>query len=183
MLSTQPDGCGTLAPDRACGSIRGRGYLPWDVQLVIAICVQKYKGAGLKKIYLMLSLTDETYSLVCTGDYPKGADPHQYYFLVSLCNHIYWVAGSVLGSLIGSVLPFNTAGIDFAMTALFVTVFAEQWITTKEHRPALIGAGASVVCMLLFGRENFLIPAMIAITVLLTACRSILEQGGTANEQ
>ena len=145
--------------------------------------IQKYKGAGLKKIYLMLSLTDETYSLVCTGDYPEGTDPHQYYFLVSLCNHIYWVAGSVLGSLIGSVLPFNTAGIDFAMTALFVTVFTEQWITTKEHRPALIGAGASVVCVLLFGRENFLIPAMIAITVLLTACRSILEQGGTANEQ
>ena len=144
--------------------------------------IQRYKGAGLKKAYLMFALTDETYSLVCNGDYPEGADPHEYYFLVSLLDQIYWVTGSVLGSLIGSVITFNTEGIDFAMTALFVTVFVDQWITTREHRPALIGVGASVLCLLLFGRENFLIPAMIAITVLLTVFRGSLERGGVASE-
>lgn len=140
--------------------------------------IQRYKGAGLKKSYLMLALTDETYSLVCTGDVPEGEDPHTYYFLVSLCNHLYWIAGSVLGSLIGSVITFDTKGIDFAMTALFVTVFVEQWLTTKEHRPAMIGVASSVVCLLLFGSGNFLIPAMIVITVLLMACRKMLEKGG-----
>lgn len=144
--------------------------------------IQKYKGAGVKKLYLMFALTDETYSLVCTGDCPQGAEPHTYYFLISLCNHIYWVAGSVFGSLLGSVITFNTAGIDFAMTALFVTIFTEQWISSKEHRPAVIGVAASAVCLLIFGSENFLIPAMTVITLLLTVCRGTLEKGGTANE-
>lgn len=144
--------------------------------------IDRYKGVGLKKIYLMLSLTDETYSLVCTGDCPQGTDPHSYYFAVSLCNHLYWIAGSVLGSFIGSVISFNTAGIDFAMTALFVTVFTEQWITTKEHRPALIGLGCSLICLLLFRSDGFLIPSMIAITVLLTLCRRTLEKGGSSND-
>ena len=144
--------------------------------------IQRYKGAGLKKLYLMFALTDETYSLVCNGDYPEGAIPHEYYFLVSLCDQIYWVIGSVMGSLIGSVITFNTEGIDFAMTALFVTVFVEQWVDTKEHRPSLIGVGASVLCLLLFGRENFLIPTMISIIILLTVCRGALERGGVASE-
>ncbi len=133
--------------------------------------VERYRGAGLKKGYLMHALTDETYSLVCTGDVPDDVDPHKYYLTVSLLDHSYWVLGSVLGSLIGGLLTFNTAGIDFAMTALFVTVFVEQWLTTKEHRPAIIGVGASVLCLLLFGSDNFLIPAMIVITVALTLLR------------
>lgn len=145
--------------------------------------IQRYKGAGLKKLYLMHALTDETYSLVCTGDAPEGVDPHQYYFLVSLYDQIYWITGSVLGSLIGGMISFDTAGIDFAMTALFVTVFIEQWMTTKEHRPALIGVGASILCLIVFGSDKFLIPAMIAITVILTAIRRPLEQGGVESEQ
>lgn len=144
--------------------------------------ILRYKGAGLKKIYLMFALSDETYSLVCTGDYPEEADPHEYYFLVSLCDQIYWVTGSVIGSLIGSIITFNTEGLDFAMTALFVTVFVDQWANTKEHRPALIGVSASILCLLLFGSENFLIPTMIAITILLTACRNTLEKGGVITE-
>ena len=141
--------------------------------------IQKYKGAGLKKLYLMFALTDETYSLVCAGDCPENADPHTYYFLISLCNHIYWITGSVLGSLVGEVLPFSTEGIEFVMTALFVTVFVEQWMTVREHRPALIGVGATAVCLFLFGNEYFLIPAMVMITLLLTAFRGALEKGGT----
>ncbi len=137
--------------------------------------VNRYRGAGLKKGYLMHALTDETYSLVCTGDVPEGVEPHKYYLALSLLDHSYWVLGSILGSLIGGLITFDTAGIDFAMTALFVTVFVEQWLTTKEHRPAIIGVGASVLCLLLFGPDNFLIPAMIVITVALTLLRRRLR--------
>ena len=144
--------------------------------------INQYKGTGWKKPYLMFGLTDETYPLVCSGDYPEGEDPHWYCFLVTLCDQCYWVIGTAIGSLLGSAITFNTAGIDFAMTALFVTIFVEQWLTTKEHRPALIGIGASVICLLIFGQETFLIPAMILITILLTVCRKALEKGGAVNE-
>ena len=142
--------------------------------------INKYKGTGWKKPYLMFGLTDETYSLVCSGDYPEGEDSHWYCFLVTLCNQCYWVIGTAMGSIIGSAITFNTAGIDFAMTALFVTIFVEQWLTTKEHRPALIGIGASVVCLLIFGQDTFLIPAMILITIMLTVFRRTLEKPETA---
>ena len=141
--------------------------------------VDKYRGAGARKPYLMHALTDETYSLVCAGEVPDGLHTHKYYLTISLLNHFYWVAGSVLGSLAGEILHFDTTGIDFAMTALFVTVFVEQWLTTKEHRPALIGVGASVLCLLLFGQENFLIPTMIVITLVLTLMRKVLQQEDT----
>lgn len=137
--------------------------------------IERYKGAGPKKLYLMHALTDETYSLVCTGDVPPGADPHLYYLLISLFNQSYWVAGSAIGSLLGSVIPFDTTGIEFSMTALFVTVFIEQWLTVKEHRPALAGIGLSCLCLFVFGRDRFLIPAMISITALLMAMRNKLE--------
>lgn len=141
-----------------------------------------YKGAGRRKPYLMHALTDETYSLVCAGDVPSGADPHQYYFYISLFDQLYWVAGSVAGSLLGTVIPFDTAGIDFSMTALFVTVCIEQWLTSREHRPALIGAVVSVVCLLLFGAERFLIPSMLVIIVLLLAVRKPLERTAMLHE-
>lgn len=126
--------------------------------------VDKYKNTGKRKPYLIFALTDETYSLVCDGEHSDD-----YYLLVSLFNHFYWVAGSVLGSLIGSLLSFNTNGIDFALTALFLTVFTEQWLSQKRHRYAVIGVLASVVCLILFGAENFLIPSMalIAVTLLI----------------
>ena len=149
--------------------------------------VDRYKGAGKKKPYMIYALTDETYSLVCGEDSKPVQTPseagteaeaeaekarrHRYYFFVSLMDQIYWVTGSVCGSLLGSVIPFNTEGIDFALTALFVTVFVEQWLTTREHGPALAGLGASVLCLMIFGAENFLIPTMILITVILTLMR------------
>ena len=143
--------------------------------------IDRYKGAGRKKPYLMFALTDETYSLVCSD--PVSDDPqvrkerHRYYFLVSLMNQFYWVGGSVIGGLLGEVIPFNTEGIDFALTALFVTIFTEQWLSTSDHRPALIGLGASAACLLLFGAGSFLIPAMIVITLLLTGLRRSVEGG------
>ena len=133
--------------------------------------IDKYKNAGKHKPYLIFALTDETYSLNC-GSLPEGVeDPSRYYFLVSLFNQFYWVSGSAIGSLLGTVLPFSTEGIDFSLTALFVTVFVEQWKSAHDHIPAIIGVGSAVVCLLVFGADNFLIPTMVLITLALTAYR------------
>ena len=133
--------------------------------------VDAYKGAGKKKPYLIFALTDETYSLVVQNQIPAGISRHSYCFLVSLFDHIYWVAGTVLGSLTGALLPINYEGIEFALTALFVTIFVEQWLSTKDHRPAIIGVGATVLCLLIFGKDVFLIPSMVIIAMTLTILR------------
>ena len=132
--------------------------------------IEKYRGAGKKKPYLIFALTDETYSLVCRDEDEKedAAERRRYYFYVSLFNHSYWITGSVLGALLGTVLTGSTEGIDFALTALFVTVFVEQWKSTGDHKPAIIGVAASVLCLIIFGAANFLIPAMITITAALS---------------
>lgn len=136
--------------------------------------LEKYRGAGKYKPYLIFALTDETYSLVCQ-DHGEIAPDQQirYDFFVSLLNQIYWVAGSVLGAVAGTVLTFNSEGIDFALTALFLTVFLEQWLTAKDHVPALIGVLSSVACLLIFGSDSFLIPAMVVITLLLSFYREV----------
>ena len=136
-----------------------------------------YKTAGAKKPALIFTLTAETYSLLCDGTAPEGEAPPPYRLLVSLFNYSYWVLGSFLGGLLGQVIPFDTTGIDFSMTALFVTVFVEQWTSTKEHRPALLGVGATLLCLVLFGQEVFLIPSMVLITLALTMLRPNLEGG------
>lgn len=133
--------------------------------------IEKYKDTGKKKAYLIFSLTDETYSLLCSNALPDGANRSWYFFFVSLFNQSYWISGCVLGSLIGTLLPFDTAGIEFSMTALFVTVFVEQWLTTKDHWPAIIGLLCSVLCLAIFGADNFLIPTMITITLALLFTR------------
>ena len=132
--------------------------------------VDAYKGAGKKKPYLIFALTDETYSLVSRNQVPEGISRHKYCFLVSLLNQSYWVTGSVLGSLAGSLLPINYEGIEFVLTALFVTIFVEQWISTRNHFPAIVGVAASVLCLIVFGKDIFLIPSMclIAATLIMT---------------
>lgn len=140
--------------------------------------LEDYKNTGAKKPYLIFALTDETFSLVCSPNLPEDVNRKDYYFFVSLFNQCYWIIGSVLGNMIGNVLAFNSAGIDFAMTALFVVIFVEQWESTKQHLPALTGIICSVVALLIFGASDFLIPAMIAITVALIAEKKWLE-GGT----
>ena len=140
--------------------------------------VDTYKDAGRYKPYMIFALTDETYSLLCDGKVPEGADPNTYRFLVSLFNHSYWVTGCVIGSLLGSVLPFSTAGIEFSMTALFIASFTEQWLTTRDHIPALTGLLSTLVCLVIFGRDRFLIPAMLLITLVLTLLRR-REEGET----
>lgn len=126
--------------------------------------IDKYRSAGAKKPYLIFALTDETYSLVCTGD--KSCD---FCFFVSLFDHFYWVAGSVIGSLLAGMIKFNTRGIEFSLTALFITIFADMIITKKEYFSAVCGIASSVLCLLIFGKENFLIPSMIVITIVLLA--------------
>ena len=133
--------------------------------------VDAYKGAGKKKPYMIFALTDETYSLVSQNQVPAGISRHGYCFLVSLFDHIYWVVGSALGSLTGTFLPVNYEGIEFALTALFVTIFVEQWLSTTDHRPAFMGVAATVLCLILFGRDVFLIPSMVIIAIGLTTMR------------
>lgn len=130
--------------------------------------IEPYKDAGKYKPYMIFALTDETYSLLCDGNVPEGLDANRYRFLVSLFNHCYWVAGCVLGSLLGAVLPFPTTGIEFSMTALFIASFTEQWISTRDHVPALTGLLSTLLCLVLFGPDRFLIPAMLLMTLTLT---------------
>lgn len=138
--------------------------------------VERYRDAGPAKPYLVFALTDETYSLVCSGDPPAGVDRKGYFLLVSLLDHLYWIAGSALGALVGGVLPFDSTGIDFSMTALFLVVMTEQWRTSRDHRPALVGLGVSLACLWVFGASDFLIPAMVGITVVLTLLRGRLQE-------
>lgn len=134
--------------------------------------LNKYKNIGPCKPYLIFALTDETYSLVCQKQPSINAkETSIYYRLVSLLNHCYWITGSVIGAILGAVIPFNSEGIDFALTALFLTVFLEQWLTNKKHTPALIGVGASVLCLILFGSDKFLIPTMLIIALALSLYR------------
>lgn len=140
--------------------------------------ISLYRDAGKYKPYMVFALTDETYSLLSDGRVPEGVDPHLYRFLVSLFNHSYWVAGSVLGSLVGSALPFPTTGIEFSMTALFIASFTEQWLAGGSRVPGLVGLACSLACLLVFGPGRFLIPAMLLITAALTLLRGRLSPGG-----
>lgn len=133
--------------------------------------VDAYKGAGKKKPYMIFALTDETYSLVSKNQIPQGVSRHGYCLLVSLLDQSYWVAGTVLGSLAGSLIPINYEGIDFVLTALFVTIFVEQWLSVKDHRPAVSGAASTALCLWIFGQDVFLIPSMALIAILLTQMR------------
>lgn len=139
--------------------------------------IDTYKDMGKKKPYLIFALTDETYSLVAGKQPPEGVDRGKYYLLVSALDQCYWVLGTLLGSAVGQLLPINYEGIDFALTALFVTIFVEQWLSVKNHIPALIGVGASVICLILFGSGSFLIPSMglIALLLLLTREREAVK--------
>ena len=140
--------------------------------------LDRYREMGARKPYLIFALTDETYSLVC-GDLSRIEESQRknYYFLVSLFNQLYWIGGTVLGAVIGSLVRFESEGIDFALTALFLTVFLEQWLSAKKHAPALLGVGISVGCLLIFGADRFLIPAMFLIALTLCLYR---EEGDHA---
>ncbi len=129
-----------------------------------------YKGAKAKP-YMIFGLTDETYSLVTQNQPPEGMSKHMYCFLVTLLDQCYWVIGCTLGNLAGHLIPMNFEGVEFVLTALFVTMFVEQWLSTKNHLPSIIGVASTAVCLAVFGKDIFLIPSMVMIAVLLTVTR------------
>jgi len=133
--------------------------------------IDAYKGTGKKKPYLIFALTDETYSLVTQNQPPEGMKRHAYCFLVTLLDHIYWVTGCVIGSVAGNFIPISFEGIEFVLTALFVTLFVEQWLSNKNHFPAIVGVVSTVLCLVIFGKDIFLIPSMVLIAILLTTTR------------
>lgn len=133
--------------------------------------IDTYRGTGKKKPYLIFSLTDETYSLVTQNSPPEGMNRHTYCFMVSVLDQIYWIIGCCLGSLAGSLIPISFEGVEFVLTALFVTMFVEQWLSNPNHIPAIIGVMSTAVCLLLFGAEIFLIPSMLLMALLLTVTR------------
>lgn len=132
--------------------------------------IDTYKDSGKKKPYLIFGLTDETYSLVSQTQHRETG----YCFWVTLLDHCYWVLGTLLGGLVGTVLRINYEGVEFALTALFVTIFVEQWLSTKKHGPAIVGVAATTLSLLIFGKDVFLIPSMAAIA----ACLMIMRRTG-----
>ena len=133
--------------------------------------IDAYKNTGRKKPYLIFGLTDETYSLVSQIRVPEGVSKNGYCFWVTLFDHLYWVTGTVLGALAGSLIPINYEGVEFALTALFVTIFVEQWLSTRKHGPAIVGVAATTASLIFFGKDVFLIPSMVIIAVCLTMMR------------
>lgn len=134
----------------------------------------RYRDMGLVKPYLIFGLTDETYSLVCTGDVPQGAVPRYYYLSITLLNQCYWVLGSTAGALFGQAVPLNTTGVDFAMTALFVVILLDNLLKAGSRIPALVGLAVSLLCLFFFGAEQFLIPSMLGIALVLILMRPVL---------
>lgn len=142
--------------------------------------IKKYKELGWRKWYAIFGLTDETYSLMCVDrELPPDVDKKNYTFLVTLMNHCYWITGCTAGTLIGTAFDFNTAGVDFSMTALFVIIFVEQWEKAENHLPTLLGIGISLIFLMIFGADNFLIPTMLGISASLFIFRNKLERNNT----
>lgn len=140
--------------------------------------LEKFKGTGWKKLYLIFGMCDESFSINYSAEIPKDADKGWFMFFVTLLNQFYWVTGATLGGLFGSLIPINTEGLEFVMTALFVVIFLEQWLKERKHYTALIGLLASALCLLGFGANSFLLPTMICILAGLTFLRRPIEKAG-----
>ena len=140
--------------------------------------LEKFKGTGLKKLYLIYGMCDETFSVNYVADIPADVDRGWFMFFVTLLNQIYWVAGATLGGLFGSLITFNTKGLDFVMTALFAVIFLDRLMTEKKHYTAAIGVLSALVCRLIFGADSFMLPTMGLMLLLLTAFKKPLERSG-----
>lgn len=138
--------------------------------------LEKFNKIGKKRWYMIFALTDETYSLLCTTNVPEDVDESKFLFAISVMDHFYWVLGSAIGAIAGTVLPINSEGIDFAMTALFVVIFIEQWMEKKNRIPEIIGVVVAIVALSIFGASNFVLPAMLAIVALLFVGRKRLDK-------
>ena len=138
--------------------------------------LEKYNIPGWKKLYLIYGMCDESFSINATVDVPKDIDKGLFMFFVTILNQIYWVAGATIGGIFGSFIPFDTNGIEFVMTALFVVIFLENWLKEKDHNASVIGLFISFICLMIFKGTNFIIPSMIIILSVLTLLRGRLEK-------
>ena len=143
--------------------------------------LERFNKAGKSRWYMIFGLTDETYSLLCTTKVPEGVDESKFMLAISIMNHSYWILGSAIGALAGTLLPINSEGIDFAMTALFVVIFVEQWMDKKNRAPELIGVTVAIIALLIFGAEGFVLPSMLVIVAILFVGRKKLEVKDDAN--
>lgn len=144
--------------------------------------LERYAGTGWKKFPLVFCLTDETFSLVCSDSTPEGADPTWYRLFISVLDYAYWIVGGGLGNVAGSLLGFNSKGVEFVMTSLFMVIVVHQWKAGANHLPAIVGAVASALCLVAFGPDYFIIPAMLAIVALLMCFRGRIESPALAEE-
>ena len=144
--------------------------------------LDKFRGMGRKKFYLIFGMCDESFSINYTADIPEDVDRGWFMFFVTLLNHFYWFSGATLGGIFGSLIHFNTEGLEFVMTAMFVVIFMEQWLKEKNHTSSILGLIISLICLIAFGADNFIIPAMLAILAVLSLLRRPLEAGGTADD-
>lgn len=142
--------------------------------------LEKFNSMGKKRWYMIFGLTDETYSLLCTSKVPEGVEEDKFLFAISIMDQSYWVIGSAVGALAGTLIHINSEGIDFAMTALFVVIFVEQWMDRKNRIPEVIGVAAAFICLQIFGADNFVLPTMLFIIMILLVARTRLERKGDA---
>lgn len=140
--------------------------------------LEKYKNTGLKKLYLIFGMCDESFSINVSAEIPKDIDRGWFMFFVTALNHLYWILGATLGGLLGELVSFSTEGIDFVMTAMFVVIFLENWLKEKGHISSLIGIFSSVLCLVIFGADSFLIPTMLCILCLLSLLKKPIERAG-----
>ena len=138
--------------------------------------LDKFRGTGLKKLYLIFGMCDESFSINYTAKIPPDVDRGWFMFFVTLLNHFYWFSGSTLGGIFVSLIHFNTEGLDFVMTAMFTVIFLEQWLKDRQHISALLGLGISLLCLWIFGADNFIIPSMAAMLMMLTLLRKPVEK-------
>ena len=145
--------------------------------------LEKYKDTGWKKPYLIFGMCDESFSINYSTEIPDDIDKGWFMFFVTLLNRVYWVTGSTLGGIIGGLIKFNTYGLSFVMTAMFVVIFLDQWLKEKQHISSCVGLSASALCLIVFGAENFMIPTMICITLILTLLRKPIERKDSEDKQ
>lgn len=121
-------------------------------------------------------MCDESFSINYSTEIPEDIDKGWFYFFVTLLNQIYWVTGATIGGLLGNLITFNTEGLSFVMTAMFVVIFLDRWLKEKQHISSVIGFGVSLLCLVIFGKDSFMIPTMICIVVMLTLFRKPIEE-------
>ncbi len=135
--------------------------------------LDKFKNTGKKKFYLIFGMCDETFSINCSANIPEDIDKGWFMFFVTLLNHIYWFTGSTLGGILGSLVHFNTKGLDFVMTAMFTVIFTQQWLSEKNHFSSVLGVLVSLLCLVIFGRDNFIVFSMIIILLALSFSKNL----------